>query len=413
MNKYFNMKNNFNLRDYSMIVLVVIIVGIVIFTGRKVSFVDLMLACLPQQEIAYSPNILVIGIDATSKVRRSDTIMVFKVHNHSKRVNIISIPRDSYVYVPRHGYDKINHAYAYGGIKLLQLTVEEFLNLNIYRYLRLSLNDLRYIVNVLGGVDLNVEKRMYYVDKAGGLYINLKAGSQRLNSEQAMGYIRYRHTYEGDIGRTKRQQKLIQAIFREAAKPVNIFKIPKIISNLKKRLKTDLSFKELIWLGANIKRAYDNQQLYRATLPGKEVYINGISYWEIDKVKKDLILSKALKSYTKVNNTESLRDVSLEIEVLNGNGVARSAEIMANELIKAGINVTRMDNAAHYEYAKSLLVIWYKKDKYTRMLQASLGISNRNMQIRNVEKPIYATLVLGDDWESILNNIKNNNRKGN
>ncbi|MFC1478294.1 LCP family protein [Candidatus Margulisiibacteriota bacterium] len=401
--------NEITLRDACLIILAVIAIGFAVYFGRNVTIIDLMLTCLPQQEITHSPNILVTGIDATDIVRRTDTIMVFKVHNQTRKVNIISLPRDSYVYVPQHGYDKINHAYAYGGMPMLQVTVEELLGMNIYRCIRLSLTDLRYIINVLGGVDLDVEQRMYYVDKAGGLYIDLQPGMQRLNSEQAMGYIRYRHTMEGDIGRTRRQQKLIQAIFNEVSRPLNIFKMPRIVTHLKKRIKTDLSLKEIIWLGAKIKTSYEHSQLFQTTLTGREIYINGISYWEIDKKNMQRVISKALDP-DEVKYEKRLKkfpkSLKLKVEVLNGNGIPGSAEKIAHELKKTGIIITKLDNAANFDYPHTMLVIWHKKDEYSKLLGSYLGINNRDIQDRNVRKRIYATIVLGHDWQAILDNLK-------
>jgi len=402
-------KNNnlkrWGVREFCWAVLILIAISLAGTFGRTVTFIDLLLTCLPQQEILHSPNILVVGIDSTDGVRRSDTIMILKMHDQSRKINMISIPRDSYVHIPRYGYDKINHAYAYGGIRLLQVTAEEFLRLNIHRYLRLSLNDLRYIINVLGGVELDVERRMYYVDKAGGLYINLYPGQQRLNSDQAMGYIRYRNTVEGDIGRTRRQQKLIQAIFQEAVRPLNLFKIPKIITHLRQRLHTDLRFKEMIWLGAHLKKAYDTQQLFQATLPGKEIYINGVSYWDVDRAAATIILQKALNPAIR-SRSQRQKPLSLKIEVLNGNGLAGSAEKIAGELKKIGVSVTKIDNAAHFHYRKSQLVIWYRKDNATKRLRSYLGIGPRHVKVKQIKKPIYATLVLGRDWERVLNTLR-------
>ncbi|MFH1429363.1 MAG: LCP family protein [Candidatus Margulisiibacteriota bacterium] len=409
MLKKYKKFDEITLRDICLLILAVIAIGIAVYFARNITVVDLMLTCLPQQEIADSPNILVSGIDATDIVRRSDTIMVFKVHDRSKKVNIISIPRDSYVYIPKHGHDKINHAYAYGGMPLLQVTLEEFMGMNIYRYIQLSLNDLRYIVNVLGGVDIDVEQRMYYVDKAGGLYIDLQPGMQRLNSEQAMGYIRYRHTMEGDIGRTRRQQKLISSIFNEVSKPLNVFKIPRIVTHLKKKIKTDLTLKEIIWLGARIKTSYEHHQFFQTTLAGREIYINGISYWEVDKADMKRVIDKALDP-TEVKYEKHLKKFSkalkLKLEVLNGNGIPGSAEKIAHELKKTGVVISKIDNAANFDYPHTMLVVWDKKDSNSKLLGSYMGLSQQNIQDRNVQKKIYATIVLGLDWQEILENLK-------
>jgi len=386
-------------------VLISITLFFLLFSFKKVSFVDLLLTVLPQQEIPDSPYVLMAGIDATKAYQRSDALILFKIHNYSKKVNIISIPRDSYVYIPNKGYDKINHAYAYGGMGLLQLSIEELFKIDIDRYLKISLNDLRYFINILGGINLNVEKRMFYEDKAAKLKINLFPGKQRLNSEQAMGYIRYRNTSDGDIGRTRRQQKLIRAIFKEITTLHNIAKIPIIVAHLKRRLQTNLKLTEIIWFAAKIKKAYDCEQFFQATIPGKIINIKGISYWQIDQSAKDYILKKANdpKEFDYNNPLRKmLKEKTISIEILNGNGVPGSALRVAKKLRSLGIKVPSISNSANYNYNESVLAVWNKSDKYTKELKKYFGLKRRNVKIYNKKKRIYGTLVLGKDWQRFL-----------
>lgn len=370
---------------------------------KNVSFVDLMLSFMPYQTMYNSPNILVIGIDETDDVHRSDAIMFFKIHSYTKKVNIISIPRDSYVYIAGRGFDKINHAFAYGGVPLLKLAVEDLLSERIDRYLVLSLEDVKQIVEALGTLEIDVEQRMKYTDRRGNLYIDLQPGLQRLNAEQAMGYARFRHTYDADIGRTKRQQKLIQAIFNEASSPENLLKIPGIISRMRQEIDTDLSLKELVWVGGKIKKSYDNHQFFQTTLKGLDLMIGGISYWDIDKNYMQEALSKA--KIAEEIHIERLPKFNVNIEILNGNGIPGCANKFAKEVEKAGLNVVNMKNADRFDYSETFLLLNRDNKNLKNDFEKYFG-KNTVKIIRINDPDISAMLVLGQDWENILEKIK-------
>ncbi len=122
-------------------------------------------------------NILFLGVDSVDHSSRSDTIIVVGI-SPDEKVALLSIPRDTRVNVPGKGYTKINHAYAYGGIELLKKTIENFMGIDINYYVKTDYQGFEKVIDKIGGIEINVEKRMYYVDKAGHLYIDLKPGKQ-------------------------------------------------------------------------------------------------------------------------------------------------------------------------------------------------------------------------------------------
>ncbi len=110
-------------------------------------------------------NILFLGVDSVDHSSRSDTIIVVGI-SPDKKVALLSIPRDTRVEVPGKGYTKINHAYAYGGISLLKETIEKFMGIKIDYYVKTDYQGFEKVIDKLGGIEINVEKRMYYIDKA-------------------------------------------------------------------------------------------------------------------------------------------------------------------------------------------------------------------------------------------------------
>ena len=152
-------------------------------------------------------TIMIMGVDERSDdVGRSDTLMVATIDPVRKETSLLSIPRDTRVAIPKNGYDKINAAYAYGGERLTQATVEDFLGVRIDHYVIINTHAFQKIVDAIGGIDIDVEKRMYYEDPwddDGGLIIDLRPGMQHMDGKTAVTYVRYRDE-EGDIGRVRR-----------------------------------------------------------------------------------------------------------------------------------------------------------------------------------------------------------------
>ena len=237
-------------------------------------------------------NFLILGVDTRDDdVGRSDTILVLSTNLATKKFGLISIPRDSRVEVLGHGETKINHSYAYGGVNLTKQTVEKTLNIKIDNYLVFDFATFKNAINKLGGIDINVEKDMYYrddYDGENGLLIDLKAGQQHLDGEKAMEYVRYRDE-EGDIGRVHRQQNFLNAIIKKITSPETFIKLPSLIREVFGSIKTDITFDGLTNYISFIK-PNQGYQIKAMMIPGKPEEIEDLSYWIIDysELKKQL-----------------------------------------------------------------------------------------------------------------------------
>ncbi len=246
-------------------------------------------------KLAGKKNIVVMGCDPRPKdedVGRSDTLFVVMMDPKHKDTGILSIPRDTRVHIKGHGWDKINHAYAYGGHKLTQDTVEDFLGIQIDHYVEVDFKGFKGLVDAIGGIDINVDKRMYYYDPWDDFEINLRPGSQHLNGAQALQYVRYRDE-EGDIGRIGRQQKFLRAVYDKILSPSIIPKLPALVKQVRSMVKTDMSITELIELAQAMKGLVGNKEngLKMAMVPGTPQYIDDISYWipNITKLRAEMV----------------------------------------------------------------------------------------------------------------------------
>ncbi|MDY4416843.1 LCP family protein [Selenomonas sp.] len=237
-------------------------------------------------------TIMIMGVDEREDdVGRSDTLMIATVDPKRSRAALLSIPRDTRVKIAGHGWDKINAAYAYGGERLTQRTVEDFLGVNMDHYVIINTHAFQKIIDAIGGIDIDVEKRMYYEDPwddDGGLVIDLRPGMQHMDGKTAVTYVRYRDE-EGDIGRIKRQQKFMAACMEKITSPTIIPKLPAVIREVLGSVKTDLSMRQLLEFAGTLKEAQRNG-LKTDMVPGRPLYIDGISYWipEVEKLRTTL-----------------------------------------------------------------------------------------------------------------------------
>ena len=226
-------------------------------------------------------TIMIMGVDERSDdVGRSDTLMVATIDPVRKETSLLSIPRDTRVAIPKNGYDKINAAYAYGGERLTQATVEDFLGVRIDHYVIINTHAFQKIVDAIGGIDIDVEKRMYYEDPwddDGGLIIDLRPGMQHMDGKTAVTYVRYRDE-EGDIGRVRRQQKFMRACVDAVTTPAILPRLPGIISSVIDSVKTDLSVRQMLEFVGALKES-QARGLRTEMVPGRPLYIDEVSYW--------------------------------------------------------------------------------------------------------------------------------------
>ena len=226
-------------------------------------------------------HVMLLGVDRREgDVGRSDTMMVAALDQSKGKAALISVPRDTRVQIEKNDYEKINHAYAYGGHKLSQEAVEKLLGTKIDHYIIIDTKAFERIIDALDGVDINVEKRMYYEDPwddDGGLVIDLYPGEQHMNGKKAIQYVRYRDG-EGDIGRIGRQQKFMKAVLAKVISPSVLPQLPKLVEEIKSAIQTDMSLTELLEFAGQLKSVHDNG-LSAQMVPGQPAYIKDVSYW--------------------------------------------------------------------------------------------------------------------------------------
>lgn len=230
-------------------------------------------------------NILFMGIDARKMETnsRSDTMILASIDTKANKIAMIWIPRDTRVEVKRNHFDKINSVNYLQGPEAACRVVGDLLDTTVDHYVVTNFAGFARIVDILGGVTLDVPPDMYHNDPDPKLRINLAPGVQRLNGEQALGYVRFRGGPTADIGRTGRQQKFIKALAEEMLQGKTILKLPELLPELADNVHTNIPVKDMLAM-VKVAKNFESQEIYTQTLPGYSYTDrqNGASYWQAD-----------------------------------------------------------------------------------------------------------------------------------
>lgn len=255
------------------------------------SYVKIVQAVVRPAETAFGKKnsrlILLLGLDYSydskaqrhTKNARTDTIMLVRVEPRGQELSLMSLPRDLLLPLASSGgaYDKVNAAYAYGGVQATIETIEAFTKLKIDNHIIIKSDVVKDIVDELGGVAVQVDKAMDYDDNWAGLHIHLKPGRQTLNGEQAVGFCRFRHDEDGDFGRMKRQQQFLTALIRELKKPSHIPRYKGLAEAVSQKLKTDLSTEQMVAL-ASLYRNFPLNAMQKGRPEVADYFEGGVSY---------------------------------------------------------------------------------------------------------------------------------------
>ncbi|MBR3062609.1 MAG: LCP family protein [Exiguobacterium sp.] len=228
-------------------------------------------------------SVLLAGVDGGASLEegRTDSLMVATFNKESRQVTLVSIPRDSYVDIiiddEEPFKDKINHAYAYGGIDTTIATVENLLDIPIDYYATINFDGIEDLVDAVGGVEIDV--LIPISGKATG-DVELEPGVQVLNGKEALAYARMRkQDPAGDIGRAGRQQQVIEAIIHEATTINSFTKLNRIMNAVGENIRTNMTLSEASQLQPYAKSL---KSFNRETLEGTDLTLNGVYYYEID-----------------------------------------------------------------------------------------------------------------------------------
>ncbi len=312
-------------------------------------------------------NFVLMGTDEAGT--RTDFMMVGSFNSKTKAIDIISMPRDTYVVMPQERRDilsgmgkwtpsemKLTHVHHYAGNEIgTEFTIkqiEEILNIQIEYYALVDIESFRYIVDEIGGVEFDVPQRMYYRDPVQGLYIDLQPGVQVLNGADAEGLVRYRKSdaknpiskgyANGDLQRVEVQQAFMKALISQLASKDNILKnASAVMSTLIKYVETNFDITDAGKF-AQFLPDIKTQNINTYTLPGDSKTINGQSYFIHDPVETAALVEEIFFSSPDEIKEEDSFDK--KIQILNGAGEVGLASKNRDFLEEKGYSVADIDD---------------------------------------------------------------------
>ena len=240
----------------------------------------------PEKEINIEPfTLLLLGIDQSEGDKgRSDTIILLSVNPETKTTKMLSIPRDTRTEIIGRGTtEKINHSYAYGGVKMTVETVENFINVPIDYYATVNMASFAKIVDTVGGIEVNND--MDLKTDAG----NFPKGKVKLDGDDALIFSRIRHEDpRGDFGRQTRQRLVLEAIMAKAKNPKILLSINEVLDIAGDSIKTNLTESDIMKfpkLYSKIGSSIEQLQFTK----GSGKIIDGLWYYVMDETEVDEI----------------------------------------------------------------------------------------------------------------------------
>lgn len=355
-------------------------------------------------------NVLIMGIDLSSRAKQdtseifngnSDTMLLLRVDPEADAVSLLSIPRDTQVDLPGVGTSKINAANVKGGATLAAQTVSATLNgVQVDRYVRVSTEAFRELVDLLGGVEVYVPKRMQYEDKTQKLKIDLAPGLQTLSGAQAEQFARFRHDDLGDIGRVQRQQALLKALRKKLTSPTVIPRIPILLQTMQKYIDTNLSTEEMLALvsaGRKLAEGGVKMVMLPGRFSGPDEY--EASYWIMDPAGRDRVMKQyfGVEPVDFTDASQELAENSLKIAIQNASGNPDAPYQLRETLAKLGFSNVYISSELTDRRPQTEVIPQRGDLMAAENLQKALGLGQVQADSTgDVESDI--TIQVGEDW---------------
>ncbi|MBF2028956.1 MAG: LCP family protein [Oscillatoriales cyanobacterium C42_A2020_001] len=326
----------------------------------------------------------------------TDTMLLLRFDPATKKVVLLSIPRDTRVEISGYGVNKINAANSLGGPALSARAVSELLGgIGIDRYVTINVQGVEALIDALGGVTVYVPKDMKYQDDSQHLYVNLKAGKQHLNGNQALQLLRFRNDELGDIGRVQRQQMVMRALSEQTLNPATVARLPKILSVVKSHIDTNLTVEELVAL-VGFATNIDRSNMQMLIVPGEygDISTYGTSYWLPDANR----ISSLAAQYFDVGTTAIAagQPTNLRISIQDSTRQA-SSEALVTRLGQAGYSNVIIADPYGEPLAATRIVAQQGDIKNAEALRQVLGVGEIRVDSAG-DLNSDVTIQLGQDW---------------
>ncbi|WP_338022399.1 LCP family protein [Argonema antarcticum] len=386
-----------------------------VFSGGDISTTNLRLP-----ELTRPVNILVLGIKVLSSELGeapnpanngydpvvnsfeglSDTMLLLRFNPQTKKLIVLSIPRDTRTFVEGQGVTKINAANAAGGPALSARATSNLLGgIRIDRYVRINVQGVEKLIDALGGVTVYIPQDMKYKDDTQHLYIDFKAGKQHLNGPQTQNFLRFRYDKLGDIGRVQRQQMVMRALAEQALNPATMSRVPQILSVVQSHIDTNLTLEELVALvGFGVKTDRSNVQMLMVPGDFSDTSQFEASYWLPNRRGIDKMIAQYLD--VDDSNKKSRRafdPTNIKIAIQDSTGEAGGADDLMAKLKKAGYRNVFVAEPWKEPLSETRIVAQQGDGEGAEAIRRALEFGEVRVESTgNLESDI--TIKVGKDW---------------
>ena len=306
-------------------------------------------------------NFLLLGVDFVDQAVHSDTTIFASYSPKQQVVDIISIPRDTYIDVEFTKFKKLTEIYAYFYAKTkskklaaneLKKIIEEKIfsssttsKINIPYFFVIDYQNFEKFINTIGKIKIVISEPLHYDDNAGNLHIHFEPGVYYMNGEEVLKYVRYRGQ-DTDINRIKRQQEFIKSFLKKIFNPLSFYKLPLIIYNFNKCFITNISFWEMINLIVEM-RNLKTTNIRFSTLTGRSVG----RYIEINKEQ----LNGLIEYLSEVVDKTKQKNIHIVLKVYNATNYPKIAKQVAMFLRQNGYDVISWGNWQNTQYKSKII----------------------------------------------------------
>lgn len=376
-------------------------------------------------------TILLIGLDfrdweAGQGAPHSDTMILLTIDPVSKTGGMMSIPRDMWVNIPGFGYSRINTAYSSGegnklpggGPELARKTVEQFIGVPIQYYAQIDFGTFVEFIDLIGGIDIYNDQELR-LDPVGTGKDKIKltcCGMRHLNGEKTLAYVRYRKDKEGDVARSKRQQKAILAIRDKVLSPENfpvlLGKAQQFYEEFSAGVRTNMPFDTALQLGVlardipveSIKRGiidYTMVALDNTQINGVDAAVMKPLPDKIRVLRDEVFTSGGPVSPMAASGdpTALMKADGARVRMLNGSFSPGLEVNTGNYFLLQGMAVTEV-GAADRAYDQTAIVLHSPKLYTLKYLQAVFGITSSTQILISPDpaSTVDIEVILGNDW---------------
>ncbi len=371
----------------------------------------------PLPTVAVSQNvqhILLIGLDSRSNLhgQNTDVIIVLSINKDTKQVSMLSIPRDLWVYIPTHGWSRINVAHRMGyvlhypgeGPGLLKDTILVNFGIPIDHWVRIDFTGFRRVVDELGGVDMVVPCRVNLLyqppDSDEEEEMILEPGVHHMDGTTALRYVRTRRN-SSDFDRARRQQQFLRAMWDQTKSPDIIPRIPGLWAALSGSIETDLSLGDLLALAPTALEISPQRIRNRYIGPTHTTDWVTSEGWQVLLPDYAKIQQVVASLYAPPSASEDgAAAEAARIQVRNGTYRFQLAQIGADQLRWHGLNIVDFGLADNPDYAQTVIIVYSEKPKALELLIELLAVRPENV-IRQPDPNQSADIqvILGNDYD--------------